>query len=893
MQPIAQFVDTSDTTLYPVMHSSGIETRSDNDGLFRWGSPGATISMPVLPAGSYILTALLSVPRVQATVTMRADDVPLAAFAAAPDQFRRYRLLVAMPAAGLRTWTSLALESNRNYDDGQRTLTVAYGTFTFTPSKLPWQPAWSLDLLLCVAMVLAWAGLTVLLGSTSATHALLMVCVATFGVAVGQLAGMRWVWYLCAVAVALIAAAAVVGQRWWASRQTRPTRTTAVGAAAHAYRADIDGLRAIAVGVVVLYHAFPVQFPGGFIGVDVFFVISGFLISQILFARVAAGTSALLDFYARRVRRIFPALIVVLVAVLVSAQWLFARELTRAIGLHVAAGAGFVANLLSAAQSGYFDDTAVRKPLLHLWSLGIEEQFYLVWPFVIVAIARFRRQAPWILGGIAVASFAANLWTVGDPAGIAFYWPMMRVWQFVAGAYLAYRSSTFAPPAGQTRWTAVQQPGWVATAVGGGAFLTLLGCTFAFDKQTAYPGWPALLPTAAALLLLMARPSDWVQQRLLASRGMVAIGVISYPLYLWHWPLLAYGYLLWDARFDAVWRLAAVGLAVVLAAATYWLIEQPVRVGRLKQLHPLLLAAVVAVIGSTAWAGVASGLTQVSSAAHDNADIPYVVNGSACGTAAFAAYPYKYCSFHTGTDPLAEPVYVVGDSHALYLARGFFAQPAAYTTLLRGVYGCVPLLGLETYVNNATTSTNCATGIDALYGSLDRADTAHHRTIVFAMRFTGLNETKLNSTDSHTIHIQAPGPRVVVTSAQRGVLYEQALARTMARLAAYPNTTVIVLYQVPELDFNPTMCALRINATHPCATSRALVDAYAAPYRALLDPIVARNPNLRVADPTRLFCDAQWCRARADGARLSYRDDNHLSVVGARDVIKQLGMMNE
>jgi hypothetical protein len=170
----------------------------------------------------------------------------------------------------------------------------------------------------------------------------------------------------------------------------------------------------------------------------------------------------------------------------------------------------------------------------------------------------------------------------------------------------------------------------------------------------------------------------------------------------------------------------------------------------------------------------------------------------------------------------------------------------------------VPLLGLETYVSTATTSNDCASGIDALYGSLDRADVTQHRTIVFAMRFTGLNETKLNPTDSHTIHVQAPGPRVPITPTQRIALYEQALARTMARLAAYPNTTVVVLYQVPELDFNPTMCALRINTADPCRSSRAVVDAYAAPYRALLGPILARHPTLRVVDPTELFCDAQW-----------------------------------
>ena len=893
IQPVAQFVDTSDVTLYPVANSSGLETRSDNDGVFRWGSPGTTIHMPTLPAGRYLLAAILSVPQTAATVTISAEGVPIATFSAVADQFRRYHLLVGVPPSGLQTRTSITLDSNQRYDDGLRTLTVAYGTLAFTPTRLPWQPVWSLDLLLYVALVLAWAGLTTLLRSTPAIHVALMACVCMYGIAVSQLAGMRWIWLVCAVVAASLATLAMGVQRWWTAPHSGGEPQHTVRAATHPYRADIDGLRALAVGVVVLYHAFPEQFPGGFIGVDVFFVISGYLISQILFERVADGTYSLLDFYARRVRRIFPALGVVLLTVLVSAQWLFPRELMQAIGLHVAAGAGFVANLLSAAQAGYFDDTAVRKPLLHLWSLGIEEQFYLIWPFVIVALVRARRLAPWILGSMAIASFAANLWTTGDPAGIAFYWPMMRVWQFVAGAALAYavHTRTTAKRPARTRWPALSQP-WASTAIGVGALGVLIACTVGFDKQTPYPGWAALLPTLATGALLAAKPTDWVQQWLLARRGMVALGVISYPLYLWHWPLLAYGYLLWDARFDTVWRIGAVLVAVILAAATYWFIEQPIRFGRLRQLNPLLLAALMAVIGTTAWAGVASGLTQTATAAHVQADIPYVVNGSACGTAAFAAYPYKYCSFHSGTDPQAEDIYVVGDSHALYLARGFFSRRDAQTVYLRGIYGCVPLLGIETYVNAATTNNDCSAGVEALYASLDRVDATQHRTIIFAARFTGLNDAKLNRTDSHTLHLQGPGVRTTVTPSQRTALYRSALERTLARLAAYPNTTVIVLAQVPELDFNPSMCAYAVNADDPCQTSRATVDAYVAPYRVLLDSVAARYPTIRLFDPTHLFCDAQWCRARG-GDVLWYRDDNHLSVAGARYVIEQLALRRD
>ena len=891
IQPVAQFVDSGNQELFTPTSSSAIEVGGDDALLFRWGYPGAAVRMPVLPSGDYLISAVLSVPHAAAQVSLRMDKTQIGQFTAQPDQFRVYTILARLPETGWQAHSTLALDSAQQFDDGTRTLTVAYGNIQFVPTALPARFALTSTQLLVLLLVMASFLLARRLTAEGSTLVALLLLPLAFVSVVSQLSGQRDLWYLSGASVMLVAWLGHAVACWMGRRRTPPAGAPRRGVA-HAYRADIDGIRAIAVGVVVLFHAFPAQFPGGFIGVDVFFVISGFLISQILLERMADGRYSILDFYARRVRRIFPALIVVLLAVLATAHLLLPHALYESVGLQTAAGAGFVANLLYAAQAGYFDDASVRKPLLHLWSLGIEEQFYIVWPFVMLAISRNKR---WALPGFALiigVSFAGNLMTVGDPAGIAFYWPMMRVWQFACGAFLAYQSLN----SGQTRmhrwWQRVTESATLRLMLGSLAVLALGIGTLWYDKSTAYPGWAALVPTIAAMILLVGRPGDYLARWMLGTRPMVALGVISYPLYLWHWPLLAYGYIVWDARFGTWERTSAVALAIVLAAATYWVVEQPLRFGRLRRLHPLVLVVALALIGGPAWVAVANGQTQPANAAFEQADLPYVVNGSDCGSAAFAAYGAKYCSFHSGTDPLAEPVYVVGDSHALYLARGFFAQPAAHTTYLRGVYGCVPLLGLETYVNSATTSNDCATGIDALYGSLDRADATHHRTIVFAMRFTGLNETKLNATDSHTIHIQAPGPRVAVTAAQRVAVYEQALARTMERLAAYPNTTVLVLYQVPELDFNPTMCALQINAADPCRSSRAVVDAYAAPYRALLGPMLARHPNLRVIDPTDLFCDAQWCTARG-GTTLWYRDDNHLLVAGARRVIKQLGMRNE
>ena len=201
-----------------------------------------------------------------------------------------------------------------------------------------------------------------------------------------------------------------------------------------AYRADIDGLRAIAVLSVVAFHAFPSLLPGGFIGVDIFFVISGFLISTILLDSLEKGSFKFLEFYARRVKRIFPALLVVITASYAFGWFaLFPDEFAQ-LGKHIAGGASFISNLVSLNESGYFDNAAHAKPLLHLWSLGIEEQFYIFWPLLLWATWQIH-VSPFLLAIVlAFISFALNLSDVKDSQATTFYSPLTRFWELLAGA---------------------------------------------------------------------------------------------------------------------------------------------------------------------------------------------------------------------------------------------------------------------------------------------------------------------------------------------------------------------------------------------------------------------------------------------------------------------------
>ena len=358
------------------------------------------------------------------------------------------------------------------------------------------------------------------------------------------------------------------------------------------YRPDIDGLRAVAVGVVVVFHAFPRWLPGGFVGVDVFFVISGYLISGIILGALAEGRFSFANFYARRIRRIFPSLVVVLAAAAV-AGWLFmfADDYQR-LGRHIAAGAGFVSNFVLWQESSYFDSAAERKPLLHLWSLGIEEQFYLIWPLLLVIAARTVRGPLRLTVLVGVVSFLLSIYTVRIDRTPAFFAPWTRFWELLAGALLA--CVEIDRPLND-RLDRVMSPRWLPDVLAIVGVAMIAGGVVLIDATRVFPGLWALLPVGGTFLLLVSGQRGWINRRVLSLRPVVWLGLISYPLYLWHWPLLSFARLGYGTPSTAL-RLAIVALSVVLASLTYRIIEWPIRFGpRSRRMVPVLSSAMVVV----------------------------------------------------------------------------------------------------------------------------------------------------------------------------------------------------------------------------------------------------------------------------------------------------------
>lgn len=360
------------------------------------------------------------------------------------------------------------------------------------------------------------------------------------------------------------------------------------------YRPDIDGLRAIAVLLVIGFHAFPKVVHGGFVGVDVFFVISGFLISGIILEGLARGSFGSLDFYSRRIKRIFPALAVVLAAC-IPLGWAFCFPGDYlALGKYIATGAGFIANFALFNDAGYFDTVAELKPLLHLWSLGVEEQFYIVWPLMIVIAARWRGGATAVAAFVLLASFAANVIVTDINRAAAFFLPFTRFWELMVGCLLACLAAEgrILGPGGHVPRTETFHN--LAAAAG---LSLVLGTALLLTGSAAFPGWWALMPTIGAGLLVVT-PKAWINRRLLGHPGLVAVGLISYPLYLWHWPLLTFTHLARMREPTELMKVGAIVAAFLLAHLTYRLIERPIRFGARTAWKPVGAALVMVAIGS-------------------------------------------------------------------------------------------------------------------------------------------------------------------------------------------------------------------------------------------------------------------------------------------------------
>ncbi|MGJ5094586.1 acyltransferase family protein [Bradyrhizobium oligotrophicum] len=462
------------------------------------------------------------------------------------------------------------------------------------------------------------------------------------------------------------------------------------------YRADIDGLRAIAVLPVLLYHAFPAAVPGGFYGVDIFFVISGYLITGIIHKQMLSNRFSIAAFYARRIRRIFPALItVVLVTFLIAWFFLPPREL-KSLGTNIAGGAVFIQNFVLLGQVGYFDLAADKKPLLHLWSLAIEEQYYIVWPLLLMLIGSWRRRSLAITVALAAASFVACLIVQPRAPEYAFYLPVTRAWELLVGSGLALWVNGRSAEAGPRPLIDVPL---VRELVALAAMLAIVFAFWRYGRLTPHPGVHTLLPVLGAAALI-ATSGTLVHRYVLASAPAVFVGLISYPLYLWHYPLMAYARIQFIDAVPVWVMLAIIVASMVLAWATYRFIERPIRFGR--RLVPLKVGGLVGGMVALGIVGVVADRTNGLPSRIPAELRGFMLDGSE--TARFwrsdkcllkpdqSASEFSPECAGTGRHPL---ILVWGDSYAasLYPGLAHFGAERGFEVAEYTASACPPLLG--------------------------------------------------------------------------------------------------------------------------------------------------------------------------------------------------------
>lgn len=381
------------------------------------------------------------------------------------------------------------------------------------------------------------------------------------------------------------------------------------------YRSEIDGLRAFAVLSVVAFHAFPSWLKGGFIGVDIFFVISGFLITSHIFENLDKGQFSFTDFFSRRIRRIFPALILVMASSLAFGWLALLADEFAQLGKHVASGAAFITNFILVDESGYFDNAAETKPMLHLWSLAVEEQFYIVWPLVLWLAWKRKFNLLTITILVTVISFYLNFRFVKLHPTETFFWPVGRFWELLSGSILAWLILYKSEVLNRLRlWIdkflvrvihskEVEADGSTTSNLMSFFGLLLLAYgVIRINESLSFPSKWALIPVLGAVLIIASGSKAWLNRIFLMNPIAVWFGLISYPLYLWHWPILSFLQIVEGEMPHRDARILAVLLAILLAWLTLKLVESPIRFGYLKRkLNAIVVAVILFSVGGVGY----------------------------------------------------------------------------------------------------------------------------------------------------------------------------------------------------------------------------------------------------------------------------------------------------
>ena len=838
-----------------------IEQRTEVPYSFRWLAQESEIALPQPSNGNQIIRLIATVPLPNSHVTLYFNNQNPVTFPVTPNVFRRYEYLVNVPRSNE---TTLLRFHSDNVSQNGRELSIGLTKIMMMPLT-PYIIPRTLVLLLILytaIVVFVWRMKWYLILTFYATSIAFLAYAATHVYPSDS-------WYY-AYLVAFGLGGIIIGRSKPAKKDDPLV--------APVYRRDVDGLRAIAIIAVVVYHAFPTLLPSGNIGVDIFFVISGYLISQLLIRQFVKNTFSFNDFYNRRIRRIFPALLCMLfVVTVIGLLVLFPNEYAQ-LGRHIGAGAGFFANLLLYTEVNYFDKSAAYKPLLHLWSLGVEEQFYVVWPILLYIFRQRLRSVTALITTLIVASFLVNL-RLDDTLPIAsFYWPMSRVWELLVGTLVVH---ILANPTIRQRlfFTPI-----IAHSISGVGIALLVASMFWANGDASYTYYSAILPITGAILVIVAGERAWFNRIILANPVMVWIGLISFPLYLWHWPLLSFANFFTNTEPSIVIRIVLVGISILLAWLTYAYLEKPLRQGSLRSIPTRYFSYATFACGIVGYFVIGSGI--IAPLNRNAPDTTVSANSSIItSTPLCAGIETSYlvtCLHHQRGNDVTEEFVFVGDSHAELLASG---NNIPQSTTVFAAHYCLPLLGIERFVDQSARPFGCDDmhKLPAFINNLRDNPPAHHRTIILAGRFVAI-EPSNNIFADRRGYYQFSGPRMESNAVNLDTVFQKGLQRTLTALTTLPNTSVVFVDQAPELDFMPMNCN-RLQLFHSladstCTTPQSPIMQAFVRYKRNATTVLAQYPMVRRYDPMNALCSNNQCAIMTNGNAI-YLDTNHLTTFGA------------
>jgi peptidoglycan/LPS O-acetylase OafA/YrhL len=640
---------------------------------------------------------------------------------------------------------------------------------------------------------------------------------------------------------------------------------------ADAYRDDLDTLRALAVGLVLVFHFSLIPgMKGGFLGVDVFFVISGYIITRKQLPVALAGQFRLASFWTARVRRLAPALLVTLALTLLAGWLYYLPAQLESLATQALATQAYVANVYYWRTVNYFGLQAKLVPLLHTWSLAVEEQFYLFYPLLLLAAARLKAVAFAVcVAAVTVLSFLACVWLVSAKPEATFYLAPTRIWELGVGCALAI-----------VEWHRRQQPWGFSPAVTHGLFL--LGLAVAVGSAGLYhpglttPGFYSLLPVAATALMIGVGAHISGLLRTVWLNGVLRyLGRISYPLYLTHWPINVFAKDMLNDSYTWGWRLGALGLSVVSAAAIHEWVEKPIARRRAMRLRQVLLpyglaTAVLCAVCVGIWMGkgvpqrfAPEVLTLASGEQDRAASLEHCIPKPEDRTKALAD---PGCRLGDLNQP--ETVLLLGDSHAWVTAPALSAVLKAQGLGGRIVFhhACPPLMGVHLQD-----------------GGRDLCQRHNAATFEWALAQPGIRRVVLVSTWIQGQSSLTDDPMVSPTASRSPALFAQSLAKTVDALKA-AGKQVYVMGPIPGARLSvPQTLARNAAAGRPLERGLVFTTAEHRARHAYFAPAVAAVQGRLDGffDPATVLCPGEVCQVQRDGRAL-YFDSDHISLTAAR-----------